>query len=99
MPCALHADDEGDDTAAGSQGDQDKGDGSQGKEAGVKGKRGRRGAAQPDLDPSATLAEAEALKDRRAENTFESDPLFNRTTKLFDENSASGGCQGYSFRH
>jgi hypothetical protein len=87
---ALATDDEDDDTAAGSQGDQDKG-GSQGGEGGAKPKKGRRGAAQPDLEPSSTLADAETLKDKKADNTFESDPLFNRTTKLFDENSASGG--------
>jgi hypothetical protein len=94
LQCALllHVDDEGDDTAAaGSQGDQDLG-GSLGGEAGPKVKKGRRGPAQPDLDPSATLADPEALKDKKGDNTFESDPLFNRTTKLFDENSASGGC-------
>ncbi len=42
-------------------------------------------------DPSATLAPPESLREQKSEATFESDPLFNRTTKLFDENCASGG--------
>ncbi|KAJ9505166.1 hypothetical protein QJQ45_023776, partial [Haematococcus lacustris] len=50
----------------------------------------RRGKATPGanaLDASATLADPASLREKRSDMTFENDPLFNRTTKLFDENS------------
>ncbi|KAJ9523186.1 hypothetical protein QJQ45_024076, partial [Haematococcus lacustris] len=53
----------------------------------------RRGKATPGanaLDASATLADPAGLREKRSEMTFENDPLFNRTTKLFDENSPAG---------
>lgn len=54
----------------------------------------RRARDHSDYNPEATLSTAEALREKRLLSTFESDPLFNHTTKLFDENSATGVAQG-----
>lgn len=52
----------------------------------------RAAAGVKETQPESTLEEAENLREARSVSTFETDPLFRRTTKLFDENCPSGGC-------
>ncbi|GAX76043.1 hypothetical protein CEUSTIGMA_g3486.t1 [Chlamydomonas eustigma] len=51
----------------------------------------RRGATVSSIvDPRSTLADPESLRAKDVDSTFDADPLFGKTSKLFDENSASG---------
>lgn len=43
-----------------------------------------------DLDPSSTLADPDSIKAKAPELSFETDPLFVRTSALFDKGGAEG---------
>ena len=82
----------GDDEQPGSQqegegGQQEGHDGTQQQQPGRK-KRG--GAAYAGGEPCSTLKDAASLKPKSQDITFDADPLFTKTSKLFDENSAEG---------
>lgn len=49
-----------------------------------------------DADQSSTLRDAKALASKAVDETFDTDPMFAKTSRLFDENSASGGFTGRS---
>lgn len=75
--------------------DQDGADGTQGSplaegEAAGKAMAGRRRGKGGDIDPSATLADPASLKAKEMDVTLDSDPLFGRTSRLFDESSTAG---------
>lgn len=79
------AEDDGD-----GDGEGGEGDGGDDSQAGLNGKPSKARKRQLDVDGSATLASADALRVKQAARTFDTDPLYCRTSKLFDENSASG---------
>ncbi|MEW5309398.1 MAG: hypothetical protein WDW38_001291 [Sanguina aurantia] len=43
-----------------------------------------------DADQSSTLRDAKALASKAVDETFDTDPMFAKTSRLFDENSAAG---------
>lgn len=89
-----HADDEGEggDGQDGNNDTADQGDATQGGEGQAsQGRRKKRGQGA-EVNPSCTLEHPDKLRDKRPEATFDSDPLFSKTSKLFDENSAAGAC-------
>ncbi len=105
LPCAKPSlvDDGGcDDTTQHQAGDdqdgvqQQEADGGNGgdpqRQQPGKKKRGGAAAAGAYADPSSTLADEASLrsKDLDSAATFDADPLFGKTSKLFDENSAAG---------
>ena len=49
----------------------------------------KRAAAGYD-DLTSTLADSESLRAKEGETTLDADPVFGKTSKLFDENSAAG---------
>ena len=73
------------DQQQGRDGPTQEGDGKEGSK-GLK-KKAREGYY---VDSSSTLADPESLRAKEGEATFDADPLFSKTTKLFDENSAAG---------
>lgn len=88
---------DGDDQAGGDEGfaggaDGDNGDDTDARDAAAADARkqtskGRRQKAH-ESDPSATLKSNDELRQRQVEPTFDSDPFFTRTSRLFDDNSA-----------
>lgn len=43
-----------------------------------------------NADQSSTLADPKTLAGKAVDETFDTDPMFAKTSRLFDENSASG---------
>jgi hypothetical protein len=95
----VHAgdDDDGDD-APGADGEEDDdiddaaaAAAKQAKSAAA-GKRGKGTAAREE----ATLASADALRQKKVDNTFAVDPLFHKMSALFDEGGAKGELAGSS---
>ncbi|WIA14003.1 hypothetical protein OEZ85_002564 [Tetradesmus obliquus] len=85
--------DDGEDDAAGGDGEDDDdvedaaaAAAKQAKSAAAAGKRGKAGAAREE----ATLASADALRQKKVDNTFAVDPLFHKMSALFDEGGAKG---------
>eukprot|EP00798_Chlamydomonas_sp_ICE-L_P019937 gene19937-26644_t len=66
---------------------QDQGAGGEGGET----QKPKKRAGSASTDPRATLGDDESLRNKTMEVTLDSDPLFRRTSKLFDEGSAAGG--------
>jgi hypothetical protein len=98
MMCLVHCcvgDEDGDDAAGGDGEDDDDVEDAaaaaakQAKSAAA-GKRGKGTAAREE----ATLATAEALRQKKVDNTFAVDPLFHKMSALFDEGGAKGECAG-----
>ena len=91
----MSADNE-DDTEGREEGGADQqqgsGDGPTQEGDGKEGSKGLKKKAREGyyVDSSSTLADPESLRAKEGEATFDTDPLFSKTTKLFDENSAAG---------
>jgi hypothetical protein len=93
LPTPLCAGDEDDgDDAAGGDGEEDDdvedaaAAAAKQAKAAAAGKRGKGTAAREE----ATLASADALRQKKVDNTFAVDPLFHKMSALFDEGGAKG---------
>ncbi len=73
--------------AADQAGDQEEEDGEGDDAHGDQQAKQRR---RKDLDPSSTLADPDSIKAKAPELSFETDPLFVRTSALFDKGGAEG---------
>ncbi len=92
MMCPDEAQDDNPDDQSGDQpqGGTDPGAGSSQEENNNKVIKRRGGAVGTFRDTSSTLASVDSLRAKAVELTFEADPLFGKTSKLFDESSAAG---------